>query len=172
MNIFVHTSKIVDLIYFRCNRNMAITENFILRKKINFINIVTILFKKIKSVAYSSQGTHTGQLDFCFVKIIQWIYLIQKRGVNVYDIFRAGGPCSQVTIPDLSPSPAAGIFRGVASAIASEQTVEQPHLKITYTDAGETSGIFNPRTRLTSPKDTMYLLSYFKIWSYWIAAST
>ena len=22
-------------------------------------------FKKIKSVAYSSQGSHTGQLDFC-----------------------------------------------------------------------------------------------------------
>ena len=31
----------------------------------NYESSRTMLFKKIKSVAYSSQGSYTGQLDFC-----------------------------------------------------------------------------------------------------------
>ena len=32
---------------------------------VNSTNLETKLKLKIKSVAYSSQGSHTGQLDFC-----------------------------------------------------------------------------------------------------------
>ena len=49
-------------------KDLPLQWNYVLEVSMNsllFKTLPLINFKKIKSMAYSPQGSHTGQLDFC-----------------------------------------------------------------------------------------------------------